>query len=487
MKPRRLAVALFALALVAGCSGGSKSSEQSGGGGGGGKNLPPCPLDALDKAQGPVEVVVWHTAGQKTLDTMNELVDQYNKAQSKVKVRLENQGTTYDEIQQKFNAAVADKKLPAVLMVDDTFTQSMADSGVILPAQSCIEADKYDMSDFRQVAKDYYSIDGVLWPSSVNIGNILLFYNVNHFIKAGLDPNKPPTTLAEMREYAQKIKDAGVNDRPVVHAMSPWKTEFWLTGSKSPVVNNDNGRGTASTDAGALSGNPQALELFQWFKSMSDDGLMEPISDSPGQINQFLAMAQQKSSMLIESSSAATSVEAFLGGNLDTSSVGIDPSAVTDLSGLNFRAGVLPGLTAETTGKTQMGGSAWYITNTTAPEVQAAAWDFMKFMNSSDAQAKMLTGGSFLPYRTSVDQLPEVQKFYSTGLSGPWLKLASDQVSEIDPRFPGPLIGPYDEVRRALREWQDKLVFSGATPQEALDGANAQITDSLKKYEQGSG
>ena len=36
-----------------------------------------------------------------------------------------------------------------------------------------------------------------------------LFYNKDLFEKAGLDPNKPPTSLAEIREYADKITALG--------------------------------------------------------------------------------------------------------------------------------------------------------------------------------------------------------------------------------------------------------------------------------------
>jgi sn-glycerol 3-phosphate transport system substrate-binding protein len=489
MKHRLVVIALAATLAVAGCSSSSNNDTGSGGGGAAG-DLPPCPLDALasrDSAAGPVDVTVWHTTGQKTLETLDALVAQYNASQSKVRVKLENQGTTYDEIQQKFNAAVRDKKLPAVLLVDDTFTRSMADSGVILPAQSCINADNYDMSPFRQGARDYYTIDGAVWPASVNIGTVLLSYNTNHFRRAGLDPANPPKTLAEVRAAAEQIKAAGISDKPFVHTLSPWKTEFWLTGVKSPVVNNDNGRGDGQTDAGALTDNPEALELFTWFNDMNSAGLMESISDSPGQINQFLAMAQQKSSMLIESSSAATSIEAFLGGNLDTTGLGIDPNAAKDLSGLDISAAVLPGITADSTGKTQMGGNAWYMTNTVAPEVQAGAWDFMKFMNTEEAQAKMLIGGSFLPYRSSVNDRQDVKDFYAASLSGQWLKLADDQVATIDPAFPGPLIGPYDEFRKALREWQDKMIFTGVSPADALAGAQQQVTDALAAYNQGTG
>ena len=36
-----------------------------------------------------------------------------------------------------------------------------------------------------------------------------LFYNKDLFTKAGLDPNKPPTSLAEIRTYADKITALG--------------------------------------------------------------------------------------------------------------------------------------------------------------------------------------------------------------------------------------------------------------------------------------
>ena len=36
-----------------------------------------------------------------------------------------------------------------------------------------------------------------------------LFYNKDLFEKAGLDPNKPPTSLAELRAYADKITALG--------------------------------------------------------------------------------------------------------------------------------------------------------------------------------------------------------------------------------------------------------------------------------------
>jgi sn-glycerol 3-phosphate transport system substrate-binding protein len=441
-------------------------------------DLPECPLAALDEATAPVEVVVWHTQTARPGDTITELADEYNASQDRVRVRLENQGANYQELQRKFESAISSGQLPDLIVFDDTAVQLMADSGVVLPAQSCVEADQYDLSQFRDVAVNYYTIDGVLWPASANLGNVLLYYNKGHFRAAGLDPEQTPQTLAEVRDYAERIKAAGVTATPLVHEFASWKTEFWLTGDGAAVVDNDNGRGDGETTAAALADNPDALELFTWFTDMQADGLLNAIPRVDGQIDQYLALAQQNGSMLIDSSSAATSVEAFLGG--DTSVAEGSDLSGQNVSGLELGAGVFPGMT--TPGTTQMGGAAWYMLDANAPEKQAASWDFMKFMNSAPAQAKLLTGGSYLPYLTAANDDPTVQAFYESGLSGQWLKIANDQIDEIDPTFPGPLIGPYYDFREAIEDAQDDMMFAGAAPQQALDDAQTAVTDALTFY-----
>jgi sn-glycerol 3-phosphate transport system substrate-binding protein len=469
-------LATLALAAAA-CGGGDDEGD-----GGAAGDLPECPLSALDEATQPVEIVVWHTQIARPGDTLTQLAEEYNASQSKVRVRLESQGSSYQELQRKFESAIASRQLPDLIVFDDTAVQIMADSGVVLPAQSCIEAEDYDLSPFREVAVNYYTIDDVLWPASANLGNVLLYYNKNHFEAAGLDPEQTPRTLAEVREYAERIQASGAASTPLVHELGSWKTEFWLTGDGATVVDNDNGRGGGETTAATLADNPAALELFTWFDDMQSAGLISPVPQVDGQIDQYLALAEQNASMLIESSSAATSVEAFLGGDTSVAE-GSDLSA-QDASGLDLGAGVFPGIT--TPGRTQMGGAAWYILGTGAPEEQAASWDFMKFMNSVPAQARMLTGGSYLPYNRLANDDPAVQAFYESGLSGQWLRIANDQIDAIDPSFPGPLIGPYYDFREAIEKAQDELMFRDATPQAALDTAQTTVDDALSVYnEQG--
>lgn len=494
---RRAALAFVAATalLTAACGGsGSDSGDRGSGGTGGGSggggtaaaDLPPCPLDALTNHTGPkIELTVWHFLSAKTKESLEGLAAKYNASQDKVEVKVESQGTNNDEVWKKYTAGISSKQLPGIAILDDTVTQQIADSGTVLPAQSCIDADRYDMSDFLPTGKAYYTLDGVLYPGSLNLSGALLYYNKNHFRKAGLDPDKTPKTLAELREYAEKIKAANIAGlgKPIILNLGAPLVEMWLTGVGQPVVNNDNGRGGGTTDAAAFD-TDTTRELYTWIDQMSADGLLEVLPNTSGQINHYLGMANQTSSITIETSTAATSVEAFLGGNLDTSAVpGVDSSAV-DLNALDFGAAEVPGLREP--GKLSMGGGAWYMTNTGPPEVQAAAWDFIKFFNTVDSQVQWNIDGSYLPYRMSAVEDPRLKAKWTDTLSGRWLAIAYDELlNGIDPAFPGPLMGPYDQFRQSIRGSIDAMIFKDTPPDAAIRTASDETTKALGQYQEG--
>ena len=475
------AVAAVMCLCFVGCS--SSSTDQgSGSTGTTAAALPPCPLDALAKANGPVEVTVWHFLQAKTRDALEQLANQYNASQTRVKVKVENQGSSNDELWRKYVSGVKARDLPGIAILDDTVTQQIVDSGTVLPAQSCINADHYDMSDFVKTAQAYYTINGVLYPASLNLSGALLYYNRNHFRRAGLDPDQVPKTLAEVQERARAIKAAGIVDKPVVLQVSPAIIEMLLTGAGAPIVNNDNGRGSGKTDTGAFD-DPTTVDLYKWIRSMVDEGLMDALPQTPGQVGQYLAMANQTASMTIETSTAATSIQAFLKGDLSADAVpgGIDTRGV-DVNALDIGAAKVPGI--KDPGRLAMGGGAWYITNTTPPEVQAGAWDFMKYVNSLDAQVTWNLVGSYLPYRVSAAKDARLVDNWTNTPAGRWLAIAYDELlNGVDPNFPGPLIGPYDQVRNSIRSSVDELIFKNGAPDATVTAANSDITAALQQYQ----
>jgi sn-glycerol 3-phosphate transport system substrate-binding protein len=446
-------------------------------------DLPNCPIDALDQATGPVDVVLWHFLSGETGAALQQLADEYNASQSKVRVHIESQGTTNDELWSKYQAGISSGDLPAIAVADDTVTVDIVDSGTVLPAQSCIQADNYDMSEFLQPAEQYYTIDGVLYPASVNLSGALLYYNKNHFRRAGLDPNTTPQTLDEVRQYAEKIKASGAVDKPVILKVGPPLIEMWLTGAGQPVVNNDNGRGQDQTTEAAFD-TDMTVQLYSWVQQMQSDGLLTVVPDVPGTIDQYLGMAQQTASMTIETSTAATTIEKFLSGDTSVAqeAPGNADTGNVDVSALDIGAAPVPGINEA--GRLQMGGGAWYMTNTQPPEVQAAAWDFMKFFNSESSQVTWNLRGSYLPYRTSAVDTPAIQDSWTNTTAGRWLAIAYDELLHgVDPSFPGPLMGPYDEFRKAIRSSVENMVFNGAAPSDVVSQAADETTAALQRYQ----
>jgi sn-glycerol 3-phosphate transport system substrate-binding protein len=262
-----------------------------------------------------------------------------------------------------------------------------------------------------------------------------------------------------------------------------------LTGAGIPFVNNDNGRGDGETTE-AVFDDPQVVELLEFFQQMEDDGLLEPFPYLEGDINHFLAMANAdpnlRSSMEVESSSAAAPIESFLKGELDPTQLSDDSRVVLsdDLElSLDIGAGDFPGIDGP--GHVQVGGGVVYITNTGTPEQQAAAFDFSTYLNQPEQQATISLVGGSDPINTEVADLPQVQETWETTLSGGWLALSYEQmVNGIDPEFPGPLVGPYTEMRAAIAAMLEDVMLNGADPQEALTSAEAEVTAALETYQE---
>ena len=147
-------VAVIGGLLVAACSSGDDKGS-GGTGGGGGSAAGKCPLGAIAKAsRKPVDITVWHAMTQANETTLKQLTDQFNGSQADVRVKLVNQ-TGYDDTFTKFKAGLGSGDLPDLVQLQDTSLQLMIDSRAVLPAQACVDAEKYDLSDHVTRVVDY--------------------------------------------------------------------------------------------------------------------------------------------------------------------------------------------------------------------------------------------------------------------------------------------------------------------------------------------
>ncbi len=447
-----------------------------------------CPVDALETADGTVDITVWHSYVGLTEQTLNDIADSYNAAQDRVRVDVQSQGVGYGELQRAYERAIPADDLPDIAILEDTYTQSLADLGTVLPAAQCAAADDYtDFGDeFLPITTDYYSVPGtvngeetdVLLPGSVNLATALLYYNRDHFEAAGLDPDDPPRTLEELAAAARAIQQAGVTDRPFVWNMQPWMVEFWLTGAGAPLVDNNNGRDLGGAEASAFD-NPTTHRLFEFMDQMQEEGLINALPGTDAQFDHYFAMGLEDASMTVETSTAVTTINAVLEGTASGEDLGLGDLALPEID-VNLDAAEFPGLDAP--GQGQMGGGVWYIASTVGSERQAAAWDFMKFVNEPEQQALWHTQGSYLPARGDVAEDPEIQTFWTDTRPGQWLREAFTLAEGLDPDFPGPLIGPYREARDAVGDALDRMMFDGMSPADTIARADDDINAAIARY-----
>ena len=457
------AVALLATACGGGDDGGGGSSASGDG---------ECPVDAIESAEGPVEIDLWHTEIGLNVKALQKIVDRYEESQDKVRVNLQFQGTFEEQLKKYEDASADPASLPDIVSPDDTVTQYMADSGTVIPVQSCIDADpeaKAIYDDMVPIVEAAYSIEDVLWPGAFAAVGAATFINEDHFIAAGLDPETDqPETLEQLRDVAEKIKAANIAGvtEPLVMRIEAWPLEFLTSGAKQPVVNNDNGRSGLATES--TYANDVTLEVLEYLNGMVEDGLLK-YTDNADVIAPYLSMATQTSSMLIDSSSAIRTVDGAVQGTLTPDQLGMDTGQ--DLSGFSFptlrlTVGEMPGLTEP--GRGQMGGAAWYIVAGEDDEKVSAAWDFMKYFNQTEQQVTWAVDGSSFPVRESAASDPELQAYWTDTQSGRWMAEAYKGFTTLDPEFPGPVIGPYREFRLEVKNGLESIVLEGTEPDAAM-------------------
>ena len=142
---------------------------------------------------------------------------------------------------------------------------------------------------------------------------------------------------------------------------------------------------------------------------------------------------------------------------------------------------MLPGF--EDPGSGQIGGNAWYIIGAgRSPEQIAAAWDFLKWVNQTDNQVTWTMQGSYLPVFSGAEESPELQAYFSDTLPGSWLSTAFESLQQVDPDFPGPVIGPYKEFRSAVRTAIEEALIGGKPATETFETANTAFQAALDTY-----
>jgi len=443
-----------AAALLAAC----------GGGGGTKQTAVTCPTGLVEAQTSPVEIKFWQAETMANAETLLRLVDEFNASQSEIKVTATFQGT-YDESTSKYLAALRGGDLPDIVQVVDWETQRVMDSGSTVKVQDCIDAEKYDMSDYLPRVVAYWKVGGELSSYPFAAATNVLYYNTIAFQKAGLDPAKPPVTLDDVEAYSRKIVDSGAARHGIALEMHSWYIENLLGKAGQVLVNNGNGRDARATEAAFDSDAGRAI--FSWIKSMVDGGLAMNVGRNPSGADALLAIGSGDAAMALGSSAGMRSVFGVLeSGQFPNVKVGVAP---------------MPGIPGD--GGVLVGGASLFIVNKSSPVKQEAARIFAHWLNEPAQQAEWHVGSGYIPIRRSAAASKSVQDLWA---ASPQFKVAYDDLAQdrVTAASAGAVVGPFLEVRNAVVGGLESMILQGTDPATALRNAASTASEAIRSYNQ---
>ncbi|MBB5791866.1 ABC transporter substrate-binding protein [Jiangella mangrovi] len=277
-----VAAAVMALSLLAAC--GSEDDEPQAGDGGSGQ-----PSEGGDDAEA-VTISVSNlppATESATREAFLARVEEFEQANPDITI----EPSEYEWDVTTFAAQLAGGTLPTTFEFPFTDGQAMIERGqladITAEVQELPYADAFNPS-VLQVAQDDGGNIYAIPSTAYGMG---LHYNRAMFEQAGLDPDQPPTSWAEVREAADAIAEA--TGQAGFAQMSQNNTGGWILttltyalGGRMEEGNGDDVTATLNND-----GTQQALELLRQMR-WEDDAMGDNFLFDWGTINQAFAAGQ---------------------------------------------------------------------------------------------------------------------------------------------------------------------------------------------------
>jgi multiple sugar transport system substrate-binding protein len=336
-------LAITCLLLLSACGGGDDS-----------------PSGQSQGASGDTGATITMWTRVATQDASKRLVERYN-ATHKNKVELTPIPT--DNYQPRIAAAAGAKNLPDVFAADVIFMPQYTSKGLFLDI-----TDRIDALPFKDnLAPSHVELgtyEGRKYGIPHTLDLSVIFYNKVLYEKAGLDPDKPPTTLAEFAVHARTVREkVGGNVYGTFTGLScggcivfTYWPSIWAAGGE--VMNKDGSQSTIDS--------PQSVQVFQTWQQLWKDGVIPPSARD-------------------EAGPTWTSI-------FPKGTIGVMPMPSTTLGQMpdndKVKVGVAPIPGPDGGESTFVGGDSIGISATS--KQPDAAWDFLSWTVSDEAQVEVL-------------------------------------------------------------------------------------------------
>ncbi len=402
------------------------------------------------------EVVFWHAMGGPLGDALIELVEDFNSTHPNIHIKAINMGN-YSALSTKLMASIQADEQPDIAQAFESWIANFMEADKLVAMDSFIENDPA----FRATLDDIYPVfiksntfDGRLWAFPFNKSVRVMYYNRDAFFQHGLDPYSCPQTWDEFREYCRKLTVDEDNDGvPEVYGttfpVSAWQFENLLLQAGGEVMSPDSMTPLFNQEPG--------VEALNFLSALLNEDHSAYLSTGYEGQNDFLAGKVA----MVEGSSVSM--------------------AYLQLTGINFYMGIGP-IPVRETKRNIISGTNVVIFKGPDPEVEKAAWEFVKWFTDAPQTARWSDMTYYMPVRKSAFEEPVLKERMETY---PEIAAVYDQLNYST--FEPPIAEWYSARKHLEENVIEKVLRGVLSPQDALDKAADRIAQDLRESGKQSG
>lgn len=393
-KTKLMSLILSASIILTGCSAGKDKTNSS-----------------SSDSNGVTELTYWHSMDGVFGEIVNEQIDEFNStigAEKNIKVTGVFQNWPGTD---GLTAAMSTDDIENMPDVIQLYGESVS---LVRDYDRTVWAEDFITKEYSSVKKEdliantvtSHSIDGKMIGVPYTASSLMLYYNMDYLKEAGF--NEAPKTIAEMADMMKKISEKTDAKNGLNVEINQYELENYIAtqGEKGTYFgNNESGHAGHMTEFSSEANKALSNFLTEWEKVVKT-GAYKETSDS---INEEFANGLH--AMTIMTSSRIQTIDELVGDSFEW---GVAP---------------IPTVSASDVGGAYPSGSGLYMIDRDDEKKKEAAWEFVSYMISPEAQVKWVEKTGYTPvniktqeleeYKTALKNQPKLEKSMSNLVNTP--------------------------------------------------------------------
>jgi sn-glycerol 3-phosphate transport system substrate-binding protein len=412
------------------------------------------------QAQAATDIQWWHSMTGVNNERVNDMAKGFTASQSQCKVDAVYKGS-YDDSMTAAIAAFRAGQAPHILQAYEVGTATMMYSKAIKPVAEVMRESgaKWDPKQYIPAVASYYaSPKGDLVSFPFNSSTTVFLWNKDAFKAAGLDPNKPPKTWAEVAAAGAKLKAAG-HKCPLTTSWQTWtQLESFSAWHNTLFATKDNGFG--GLDARLAFNSPLFVRHVENLLNMQKQGIF--VYGGRGSAGDA-KFSSGECAMTTASSAVYGLVKSTLKAEFGISTLPYYP----DVQGAPQN--------------TIIGGASLWVMAGKKKEEYACVGKFFAYLSQPEIQAKWHQDTGYLPITVPAYEATKKSGFYERN---PGTDVSVQQmIVKTTEKSRGVRLGNMVQIRAIMEEELENVWGGKKTPKQGLDDAVRRGDEQLVRFQ----